>query len=153
MHACIPSSLNLPPQKSTDAFSHRRATLSQLALFKFAQSLTELMLFSFGVFLPICSPVQILISVKTNTVPGVKPQPGNLHGSGAELCAFLFFLLQLSWLAPAQNNSFLLTASASRCNDHFSPGTTRYKTNFSSRTDIFPAWNATYVPEVPVWTL
>lgn len=52
----------------------------------------------------------------------------------------------LELFSPLQPS--LVTASASLCNGHFfPPAHSCCKTNFSSRTGIFPAWNATYAPE------
>lgn len=51
---------------------------------------TDFMLVFCGMLSSICSPMHIFISVKANTVPRVKSQPDNLHGSGEEHFGILF---------------------------------------------------------------
>lgn len=107
MHTQSSGMLTWKPQRSPNTPLHTTACLQQLALL-ILPGLREFMLVFCGVLSSVCSPGQVLMNIKTNTVSWVKSQLDNSRGSGEK---HFGSLSPHSWLrSPASPQHLLHTA-------------------------------------------
>lgn len=110
--ACMPSPLKCSHEDPEETRHTRLFTQPRIpraiGSINSAWGLTELMLVFCGALSSVCSPVQILINVKTNTVPWGKSRLDDSHGSGEKPFGILFLCPQLS--NPASSPHLLHTA-------------------------------------------